>query len=199
MAGFAQFDAAERSGVPAELYGEPRWYACYTRSRAEKRVASQLERRGLECFLPTYPRKRRWKDREKLVDWPLFPGYVFGRFPLCVMHRVLATPGLTTIVRANGYPTPIPEAELANVREFAQRLATSGLEPKPSPMLKVGQRVRIYGGPLEGVEAVVLKVRGRRRVLVGLQSIGHGLEVDVDRDLLKPLAGPGVRRRKATL
>lgn len=199
MAGFARFETTNGMDVPVELYREPRWYACFTRSRAEKRVASQLERRDVESFLPLYPRKRRWKDREKVVAWPLFPGYVFGRFPLCRMHQVLGTPGLTTIVRANGYPTPIPDAELENVRAFADRLSLAGLEPKPLPMLREGQRVRIEGGPLNGVEAVVQKVHGRRRVVVGLQSIGRGLEVDVDRGLLRPLEGSSGRWRKATL
>src|SRR4051812_38379826 len=103
---------------PEELYLVPHWYACYTRSRHEKQVEQQLQQRGLESYLPVIPLMRQWKDRKKRVQFPLFPSYVFGRFTLKELHTVLTTPGVSTIVRANGYPTPIPERDIANVQKF---------------------------------------------------------------------------------
>lgn len=170
---------------PAELYEEPRWYACYTRARHEKKVDRVLRDRGLESYLPTMPRERQWKDRRKIVEWPIFPSYVFARFTLQDVHRVLTTPGVATIVRHGEHPTPIPQAELENVRRFVEALTESGTEADVRPMVEEGQRVRVVEGPFEGVEGIVLERRTRWRVLVGLESIGQGLEVDLDGRVLE--------------
>ena len=172
---------------PEALYSEPRWYACYTRSRHEKQVEALLKQRGLDSYLPIVSRVSRWKDRNKLVDFPLFPSYVFGRFSLKELHRVLSTPGVSTIVRSNGYPTPIPELEIENVQRFAYALAETGTEPDQRPFLAEGQWVKVLEGPFEGVEGVVVEQRGRKRVLVGVPAIGQGLEIDIDARLLKPI------------
>ncbi len=177
--------ATQRGPAPAELYAEARWYACYTRARHEKQVEKLLQQRGIDSYLPTLRRERQWKDRRKQVEFPLFPSYVFGRFTLGQIHDVLTTPGVSTIVRTRGYPTPIREHELENVRLFAQALERTGLEPAPRPLPREGDRVRVTDGPFRGVEGLVLETRGRKRVLVGLQAIGQGLEVDIGADVLE--------------
>lgn len=172
---------------PAQLYTVPHWYACYTRARHEKQVETQLKQRGLESYLPLVQQVRQWSDRKKAVQFPLFPSYVFGRFTLSEMHAVLTTPGVSTIVRANGYPTPIRERDLENVKTFVSALAEAGLEPDRRPFLLEGQWVRVLEGPFAGVEGIVVERRGRKRVLVGLAAIGQGLEIDIDTRLLKPI------------
>jgi transcription antitermination factor NusG len=164
----------------------PRWYACYTQARQEKKVEARLRERGIESFLPLVPRIRQWHDRRKVVEFPLFPSYVFGRFPLSAYHRVLAVPGLSTVVRLNGHPAPISDEEIANVARFAEALAATGMDPEPVPF-REGQRVRIAEGPFAGVEGIVLEARGRRRVLVGLRTIGVGFEIDISADALRTL------------
>lgn len=183
----AFFDGGEPR-IPPELYDEPRWYACYTRARHEKRVEGLLRERGIESYLPQVTRTRQWKDRRKRVGFPLFPGYVFGHFTLRQLHPVLSTPGVSTIIRINGYPTPIPGADIENVRRFVAALEATGTEPEVRPFLSAGQRVRVADGPFEGVEGVVIEQRGRRRVLVGLEAIGQGLEVDIPVRLLDAIA-----------
>src|SRR5437868_15292617 len=90
---------AERT-PPDKLSTEAHWYAWYTRARHEKQVEQLLQQRGCESYLPLAPMLRQWKDRKKLVQFPLFPSYVFGRFTLKEIHGVLTTPGVSTIVRA---------------------------------------------------------------------------------------------------
>lgn len=172
---------------PEQLYAEPHWFACYTRARHEKQVESLLRQRGFESYLPLIPTVRQWKDRRKLVEFPLFPSYVFGRFTLKELHGVLTTPGISTVVRANGYPTPIPEIDIANVQRFAQGIAESGSQFEQRPFLTEGQWVKILEGPFEGVEGIVVEQRGRKRVLVGVEAIRQGLEIDIDARLLKPI------------
>lgn len=187
--------ASTASGVPApvELYSERRWYACYTRARHEKQVERVLRERGIESFLPLVPRVQQWKDRKKRVEFPLFPSYVFGRFTLKDLHAVLTTPGVSTVVRINGYPTPIPDVELENIRRFADAIADTGVEAEAAAYVKEGDWVRVTDGPFRGVEGLVVERRGRRRVLVGLHAIGQGLEVDIDGRLLKAIAAPASR------
>lgn len=177
---------AERT-PPEQLYTEPHWYACYTRARHEKQVEQLLQQRGFESYLPLIPLLRQWKDRKKRVEFPLFPSYVFGRFTLREVHGVLTTPGVSTIVRANGYPTPIPERDIANVRKFALAVAETGVEIEQRPFLAEGQWVKVLEGPFEGVEGIVVEQRGRKRVLIGVEAIGQGLEIDIDTRLLKAI------------
>jgi transcription antitermination factor NusG len=176
--------------IPPDLYELPRWYACYTRARHEKQVEELLRQKGIESFLPLVPRERKWKDRTKVVPFPMFPSYVFGRFAIAGVHEVLSIPGVATIVRTNGYPAAIPEAELENVRRFAEGLAAGGGEPEFEPFVQEGDWVRVREGPFAGVLGIVREVRGRKRVLVGLSTIGQGLLVDMDAYTLEPLPGP---------
>jgi transcription antitermination factor NusG len=174
----------------AEANGEERWYACYTRSRHEKQVAQLLGQRGIESYLPLIPRLRQWKDRKKVVEWPLFPSYVFGRFRLSCLHEVLSVPGVATVVRSNGQPVAIATEELENVRRFAAGLVEGEAEAELRPYIEQGQWVRITAGPFVGVKGLVIERRNRKRVLVGLAAIGQGLEIDVDTRYLKAISGP---------
>lgn len=173
-----------------DLHSEPRWYACYTRSRHEKQVDRLLRQRGIESYLPVVPRLRQWKDRKKLVEWPLFPSYVFGWFALGELHEVLSTPGVATVVRTNGQPVPIATEDVENVRRFAAALAEQDTELEVRPFLAEGQWVEVMEGAFQGVRGVVIERRNRRRVLVGLEAIGQGLEIDVDTRLLRPIVAP---------
>lgn len=164
----------------AALYDEPRWYACYTRGRHEKRAAAQLAERGIESYLPLVTHVRRSKNRTSAVSLPAFPSYVFGRFALKELHRVLTTHGVATVVRINGYPTPIPEEEIEQVRLLIECANRSGATPELEEML-AGDRVRITEGAFRGVEGIIIHTRGRDRVLVSLSAIGYGLSVEVDR------------------
>jgi len=176
--------------TPPHLLNEPRWYACYTRARHEKQVSARLQDRGIESYLPTVPSTRQWKDRTKTVDWPLFPSYVFGHFTLRDLHRVLTVPGVSTIVRSNGLPSPIPEDEIRNVQAFAAAVAAARVESEPGPLAQEGEWVEVQDGPFKGVVGRAIERRGRRRMLVGLSAVGQGMEVDVDTRMLRVIPPP---------
>lgn len=156
----------------------PAWFAFYTRARQEKKVHARFQERGLQSYLPVVPRARQWHDRVKVLEWPLYPSYVFAQFPLTMLYEVLCVPGVACVVRVAGRPVPVSQKEIDNIRRFVGALTTTGVDPEPVP-LHEGQRVRIVSGPFEGIEGIVREVRGRRRVLVGLPAIGFGFQVDV--------------------
>lgn len=181
---------AEEAGRGAEALAEPRWYACYTRARHEKQVSRVLAERGFETFLPLMPRVSHWKDRKKIVEWPLFPSYVFGRFSPTDMPWVLSTPGVATLVKSNGRPAAIADDELDNVRRLVRALSTGMKEPEHRPFLARGEWVEVIDGPFHGLRGIVVEQRNRRRVLIGVKAIGQGLEVDIEASALRPIAGP---------
>jgi transcription termination/antitermination protein NusG len=187
MHGVASVQRTNESDVLKERDSHHCWYVCVTRSRHEKRANEVLLRRGIESYLPLRERRSRWKDRWRVVLWPLFPGYLFVRFRLRELVNVLSTPGLATVVRVNGYPTPIRDAEIENMRRFVDALLVTGLVPRPVSGLHVGQRVRVIEGPFRGVECVVTRRRGRRRIVVELPAIGRGLEVNLGVDVVEPI------------
>ena len=173
--------------APPELYQVARWYACRTRSRAEKKVDGRLAGAGFETYLPLLERRRQWADRMKRVPFPLFPGYVFARFDLTRLHDILVTPGLVTVVRVSGYPTPVREGELDSVRILVEGANQTGVLPTPSDYLEPGQEVVVTDGPFQGMRCTLLELRGATRVAVRLTAIRQAVGVEMDRRLLRPL------------
>lgn len=167
-----------------------RWYAFHTRARHEKRVSSRLKDRGFEAYLPLVPRTRQWHDRKKVIDWPLFPSYVFARSSIETLVRVLDTPGVAGVVRMAGQPVPVPDEDIENVRLFTAAIVATGEAPEPEPLVEEGQLVRVISGPLDGVEGLVVERRGGGRALVqvGLKAIGQGLKVEVVNTALRILS-----------
>ena len=182
-----------------------RWFAFHTRARHEKRVTERLKARGFEAYLPLVPRTRQWHDRKKVIDWPLFPSYVFARSSIETLVRVLGTPGVAGVVRMAGAPSAIPDEDIENVRRFAAAIVATGEAPEPEPLVEEGQLVRVISGPLDGVEGLVVERRGGSRALVqvGLKAIGQGLKVEVINTALRVLSdgelsrGDGGRRTLA--
>jgi transcriptional antiterminator NusG len=153
------------------------WFALWTRSRHEQSVHEQLVRKEIEVFLPTTPVWRRWKDRRKKIDWPLFPGYCFARFDPAVTLPLLKCPGVVSIVSFDGKPAPIPAIEVESIRV----LTHSDLPFDPCPLIHEGMTVEVMHGPLRGVVGrLVRKDANRSRLVLSVNLIGQALSVEVD-------------------
>jgi len=163
---------------------DSKWYALRVRSRHEDAVARHLEARGLESFLPLYRSQRRWSDRLKEIEVPLFPGYVFCHFNLINRLPILTIPGVVHVVGVGKIPAPIDESEIAGI----QVAVKSGLPTEPWPSLCVGDRVRIEHGPLGGVEGTLLGVRGSQRLLLSVTLLQRAVAVQVDEAWVQPIA-----------
>src|SRR5262245_16971358 len=120
-----------------------KWFALRVKSRCEKVVATLVEHKGYEGFLPLYQSRRRWSDRLKSVEFPLFPGYVFCRLQPDQRLPLLTIPGVLHFVGIGKTPVPIENDEVAAV----QAAVRSGLSAEPWPFLEAGQRVRLEDGP----------------------------------------------------
>ncbi len=160
----------------------PHWYAVYTSARHEKRVAEQLDRKSVECFLPLYETVRRWKDRRAHVSLPLFPGYVFVHLPYRDRLVVLEVPGVVRFVTFQGKPAPLPEFEIETLR--------SGLRERraqPHPYLTVGRRVRITSGPFVGMEGILKRRKENLRLVLSLDLLMRSVLLEIDQSEIEPL------------
>jgi transcriptional antiterminator RfaH len=151
------------------------WYAVYVLPKCEHKVALSLEIKGYDHFLPLCSSKRRWSDRTKLVKSPLFPRYVFCRIRDHLSGLILTTPGVMRIVGFGGQPFPIPESEIAALRQVIQ----SGLESHPFPFLALGQRVTVAAGPLSGITGILVQRKNQNRVIVSVTLIAQSVSIDV--------------------
>lgn len=153
------------------------WYALQARAGMEKIASAGLCGKGYEVFLPLYPVQRRWSDRVKEVEVPLFPGYLFCRFdPLDRLVPVLTTPSVSRIVSAGRIPIPVVEEELEAIRRIVQ----SGLAAEPWPFLRAGCHIAIERGPLAGLEGVLTRVAGGHRLVVSVSLLQRSVAVQVD-------------------
>jgi len=155
---------------------QPNWYALYTCARHEKRVAEQMERRRVACFLPLYRSVRRWKDRRKELELALFPGYVFVYMSLANKVQALEIPGVVNFVSFNGKPATLPAQEIEALRD---RLAADA-RIEPHPYLRAGRRVRVRSGPFQGFEGIVLRRKDRCRLIFSLDLIQRSLAIELD-------------------
>jgi transcription antitermination factor NusG len=155
---------------------DPHWYAVYTRSRHEKTVASRLEEKRIEVFLPLRKVLRRWKDRRKEVLMPLFSSYVFVRIPYAQKLSVLQTPGVVQILSEGSKPMPIPEEQIVSI----QKLVESGLNYDPYPYLKEGTLVSVVRGPLSGVEGILVEKRKKHLLVLSVDLIQQSAALQVD-------------------
>jgi len=172
------------SPAPPLLTSSPWWYAIQTRSRHEKVVATQLADRGVTTFLPLVNHLRRWSDRCKAVQLPLFPGYAFVRIARSVEERVrvLRVDGVVSFVGEHGEGTPIPEPQIEDLRRLVDTVRCSS-----HPFLKVGQRVRIRGGYLDGIEGILVARNGNRTMVISIEPIQRSIAVSIDGFDIVPL------------
>lgn len=161
-----------------ERGAEPlKWYAVQTRSRHEKMVARQLEGQGFATFLPITTQVRQWSDRRKKVEMPLFPGYTFLRMTYLPEQRlrVLNTDGIVGFVGVQGRGTAIPDRQI----EHIQNLLTAQVPFESHPFLKVGQRVRIRSGSLNGTEGILVGQENDRMLVISVELIQRSVSIRV--------------------
>jgi transcription antitermination factor NusG len=171
------------------------WYAVQIQSRLGNIASATLRGKGYEEFLPLYRSRRRWSDRIKELELPLFPGYLFCRCDVSDrLMPILTTPGVIGIVGAGKTPVPVDDEEIEAVRAVLR----SGLAAQPWPCLRVGSKVYIEGGPLAGVEGIITKMDKVYRLIVSVNLLQRSVAVEIDHEWARPIAD-GIGPRAVTL
>lgn len=162
-----------------------RWYALSVKHQHEQAVRAALVFKGFDVLAPTYRTRRRWSDRVKEVELPLFSGYVFCRFAFAERVRVVDAPGVARVVEFGGAPAEVSEAEIVAIRT----VAASKLPVRPWPHLKLGDRVRIERGPLRGIEGILLReaLRDQWQLVIGVEMLQRSLAVELEAEMVAAL------------
>lgn len=155
------------------------WYAVHVRSRHEFKVADRLALREIETFLPQVEKARKWKDRKKLITFPLFPGYIFVHTTRESQNllRVLKVAGVVRIIcTIPGEPDPIPEDQILSL----QKLVENKGELDPYPYLNEGQRVRISKGPMNGIEGILVEKLDKHLLVLSVDVLRQGVALTIN-------------------
>jgi len=166
------------------------WYVVRTRSNFERAASLSLQEKGYETFLPVYRSRRKWADRTKEIEVPLFAGYTFCRFDASRRLPILQTPGVTSILgHSTTGPIPVEESEVAAINTMLRTELPVG----PWPFLREGQYVRVERGPLTGLEGFVIQVKAHFRLVVSVSLLQRAVYAELDREWIRPAsltAGP---------
>ena len=169
------------------------WYAILTKTGREKNATLLLENSSFECYLPVGKSSRRWSDRTKEIEVPLFPGYLFCRMNPNDRLPVLITPGVVQIVGAGKTPIAIQEHEIAAIK----RVASSGLSTMPWPYLQLGQTARIEEGPLQGLSGIVVRIKSGLKLVLSVQLLQRSIAVEIDRSWIRATRPTGTEEHRS--
>ncbi len=170
--------------IPSAHVEQPHWYAVQTYFRHEKKVVTELQEKGITTYLPLLTQVRRWSDRRKVIQTPLFSCYAFIHAALVpeVHSAVIRVGGVLGFVGQQNRGIPIPDSQIESI----QTLLAHNVTLTPYPFLKAGQRVRIRGGVLDGIEGTLI-INGSRRLVISIESIHHSLSISVEGHDVEPI------------
>jgi transcription antitermination factor NusG len=163
------------------------WFAVRVKSQCEQSVAHAFRQRDYEEFLPLYWSRRRWSDRIKMLQLPLFAGYLFCRFDPSQRARILEVPGVVHIAGIGKIPLAVDSAEVEAIR----LAVNSGQRLEPWNHMQVGDTVRVEEGPLCGLQGVLLRLKGGSHLILSIKMLQRGVAVEVERSLVVPCAPRG--------
>ena len=156
---------------------EKLWHVVYTRSRAEKKVFTELTQKGVECFLPLQKKLRQWKDRKKWVEMPLMTGYCFVCITRKEYDEVLRTDNVVCYITFEGKAAVIPEKQidalkqLTKQNDFEVTVSKENFEP--------GKQVEVIEGPLIGLQGELVEVRGKNKFILRLTQIENTFTIEI--------------------
>ncbi|MFA5072422.1 MAG: UpxY family transcription antiterminator [Nitrospirota bacterium] len=154
------------------------WFAIRVKSRHEFKIADRFTEAGIKFFLPTVERLSRWKDRNKRVRFPLFPGYVFVSIAGNYHDRlaVLKIKGVVGFLGTDpGEPEPVPEDQIVSLKKVIE----SKVALDPYPYLQEGQRVKIKKGPLAGIEGMLIEKAGQHKLILSVDILCQSTSVTI--------------------
>jgi transcription antitermination factor NusG len=161
---------------------EARWYACHTRPRCEKKFAALLAAGGFEHYLPLVTSVRRYPRETKRFTKPLFAGYVFARVADASKARIYEQELIARAIPVDD------EARFLRQIEDVRKIVASGSELTVVPLLTLGRRVRVLGGPLHGLEGLVDDPSNPAGIVISVDVLRQGLLIRVPAESLEAIA-----------
>lgn len=162
------------------------WYALYVRSRAEKKVYSYLQDMGVEAYLPLVTKMKKWSDRLKKVEEPLFKSYLFVRADQKNHYDILSIPGVTKFVSFERKAVTVPENQINAIKKYCNDYEDDE-KTLEQVELHEGQLVRITSGEMMGLIGRLAPINNKKRLIVYIESVGHYLPINIPRTKVEPV------------
>lgn len=158
------------------------WYALYVKSRTEKKVAIELEGTGIDFYLPLEKRLKKWSDRKKWVEEPLFRSYIFVHITPKEYYKVLQTRGVVKYISFEGKAVPVPPQQIDAIKIYL-----SEIDPilNEDQNWEEGKEVEVMSGKLTGLRGVLIKTKGKNRVKVEIEVVGSAIILNIPRKHLR--------------
>jgi len=194
------FHPHQISAIPLVSRYQPEtpWYVIHSCCHHEAKVEERLLKMSLTVFLPRHTVISRRRDRKRLIQVPLFPGYLFiqDHFEPEIYHSVLNLPGVVRLLAIDGRLQAVPAATIAAIKAAL----ASGRPHQPHAYLQKGKWVRVVEGPLAGVVGIVIKPRtDRRRIVIEVELFRQAVAVELEDEAVepwhKPIPTSAMRRR----
>ena len=157
------------------------WIVVRSKPRSEKIAYAQLKEKGIEAYLPLLKERRKWSDRKKWVEFPLFSSYLFAKIEIKNSIFVLQTHGVSSLVKF-GEEIAIVQDEVVNAIKLA---IDGGYKLTPAEYFIAGNAVEVIEGPMRGVKGIVVQLKGKDRLVIKIDAIQQALSIDIDTRFIK--------------
>ncbi len=161
---------------------QSKWYAVYIKSRAEKKVALEMEAKGFNFYLPLIKKLKQWSDRRKWVEEPLFRSYIFVNIIDDDYYNVLNTNGVVRYVTFGGKAVPIPEAQIEAIRYFIEDKDPENIDESH---WTEGKKVEVLAGSMAGLRGELVEVKGKSKVKIEIEAVNGTLLIEIPRNKLR--------------
>jgi len=159
------------------------WIAVRSKPRAEKVALDQLEKKGIQAYLPLVRQKRKWSDRLKWVELPLFPGYLFAKVALKNSIFVLETYGVNTVIKFGGEVAVVQESVVKSIRLALE----GGYELEPTEYFIKGDKVEVIEGPMKGMKGIVSNIKGKEKLVIKIDALQQAIAVHIETKYLQSI------------
>ncbi len=161
-----------------------RWYPVYTKSRAEKKAYQELQKKGIEAYLPLKKELKQWSDRKKIVEEPLLKSYIFVRISCKEQTDVLMTQGISRFLYFSGKIAVMPDKQMEDLKLL---MANSDELELIEHHIQPGEKVRINAGPMQGMLAELVSIKNKKTLILKLEHLGYALEIKTSMAFVEPL------------
>ncbi len=160
------------------------WYAVYVKSRSEKKVAIEFEYSNVNYYLPLIKRLKRWSDRNKWVEEPLFRSYIFVNIEQRDYFKVLQIQGAVKYISFEGHAVPVPESQINAIKYYLEETDPENIDDSK---WQKGTKVEVISGSMTGLSGELIEIRGKKTVKVEIEAIGTSLLIHIPKSKLKIL------------
>ncbi len=164
------------------IVNEKKWYAVYVKSRTEKKVAVEFDFKQVDYYLPLIKRLKKWSDRKKWIEEPLFKGYIFVFASQKEYFDILQTPNVVKYITFEGNAVPIPLVQIHAIKLFLEDSEPPDINTAD---LMKGQEVEVISGKLTGLKGNLVEVDGKQKVKVMIETVNSSIVVSIPKNKLR--------------